>query len=124
MIVMLVLRGKHDRLSSFAPEQQKAVKLQNNTLTMWVVILAIGIFLFPALERISPKLANVYRNVFIFLGIGVMILIATSSIISKVSILKGRGERHDFPQGKTAVNYGIMILAILAVALLLWLAKK
>ncbi len=124
MIVMLIVRGKRDRLSSFTPEQQRAIKLQNNALTIWVAILIIGIFLFSTIEKISPELANGSKNVFIFLGVGVMILIAVSSIISKVSILKGRGERDDFPQGKAAVNYGIMILAFLVVALLLWLAQK
>lgn len=124
MIIMLVLKGKRDRLSSFTPEQQKAIKLQNNASIIWVVILVTGIFLSPVMEKISPELANGYRNMLIFLGIGVMILIALSSIISKVSILKGRGARDDFSQDKAAVNFGTMILVFLGLALLLWLAQK
>ena len=124
MIVMLILRGRRDRLSSFTPEQQKAIKLQNNALTAWAVIVVIVISLSSAIEKNSSELANQCRNSLIFLGVGIMILIAMSSIISQVTILRGRGERDDFPQGKTAVNYGIMILAFLAVAVILWLAQK
>ncbi len=124
MIVLLVLRGKRDRLSSFTPEQQKAIKLQNNALTVWALIVGVVISLSLALGKNSPELANVCRNSLIFLGSGIMLLIAISSIISQVTIVRHRGERDDFPQGKTAVNYGIMILAFLAVALILWLAQK
>jgi membrane protein YdbS with pleckstrin-like domain len=124
MITMLILKGKRDRLSSFTPEQQKAIKLQNNALTVWAVIAVIVISLSLAIGKNSPELENVGKNSLIFLGVGIMLLIAISSIISQVTIVRGRGERDDFPQGKTAINYGIMILAGLVVALLLWLAQK
>ena len=124
IIVMLVLKNKSDRLSSFTPEQQKAIKFQNNALTVWAMVLVSGILLFPIIEKNSLVLASIYKNIFIFLGIGVAISIAISSIISKVSVLRKRRSREDFSQGKTAIEFGIMILVFLGLALLWWFIQR
>jgi hypothetical protein len=122
-IIATILEGKKDRLSGFSPGQQKALKLQNNSLTCWAVLIFLVIFIIPATRNISSELSNQVSDMFMVIG-GVAIgIIAISSIISRASILRPRG-RSEFTEGKDAVGAGVGILIFLGLAFIWWLANN
>jgi hypothetical protein len=126
LIVYVSVRGGRDRLSGFSPEQQRALRVQNNALTLWAAAFLIGgCILLPIMEKIPPILMAFLRNGCFTFGIALALVIAFSSIVSRVNIFSpGRARlfwRHnddEFSKDADAVNTGILILLVVAVILL------
>ncbi len=119
IILAVIFEGKRDRLSRFSPEQQKALILQNKVLTLWAGYILAGIFLYPMIEAASPVLANIVTYVSMLLGVGVVVFVAVSSIISRASILRPKHQR-EFGKGASAVVTGIVVLILLGRVLVEW----
>lgn len=128
LILWVLAEGKRDRLSQFSPEQQKALRMQNHAMGVWVVVLLsvfCGCPLLTGVPLVGPLVQTTNQPVTIFLilfGVGTMGFIALSSIFSEASILRGRMQK-DFSKGKLAIWNGVMMLLALGYWLFLWLSR-
>lgn len=117
-----ILEGKRDRLSQFSPEQQRALRMQNNAAGLWAIVMLSG---FCGCSLFSE--VQFLQGVFPILWIGIVLLggviwgfVALSSIFSEASILRPRWQR-DFSKGQQAIWEGAWLLFFLGFALCIWL---
>ncbi|HNB55308.1 MAG TPA: hypothetical protein PK530_25380 [Anaerolineales bacterium] len=128
LILWVLANGKRDRLSQFSPDQQKALRMQNHALGLWVIVLLsvfCGCPLLTVVPLVGPLVQNTSQAVTVLLvlfGVGTMGFIALSSIFSEASILRGRMQK-DFAKGKLAIWNGVMLLLAIGYWLFLWLSR-